>query len=83
MKNDLDSLDEWADELLKKSEGRSLSFAAKPNKHKKKGDKLAGAKRVTLQSGNFDLILNILIGIRRSVSTLTEIPGKALDAYEY
>ncbi len=27
--------------------------------------------------------MNILIGIRRSISNLTDIPGKAIDDHEY
>jgi hypothetical protein len=43
----------------------------------------AGGKFVRLQSDNFDIIINILIGIRRSLSNLVEIPGKALDKHEF
>jgi hypothetical protein len=39
----------------------------------------AGGKFVRMESHNFDLVMNILIGIRRSISNLVEIPGKAID----
>lgn len=32
---------------------------------------------------NFDIIVNILIGIRRSLSNLVDIPGKKLDDYQF
>lgn len=38
---------------------------------------------VRFDSENFDIIINILIGIRRRLSCLVEIPGKILDKYEY
>lgn len=32
-------------------------------------------------STNFDLIINILVGIRRSLANLVEIPSMVLDPY--
>ena len=40
---------------------------------------LSGGKFVKTYSANFDLIINILINIRRSLSNLVEIPGVSLE----
>lgn len=50
---------------------------------KKKGDGGSGGRAITLESQNFDIILNILIGIRRSLSDISEISVKNLDDYQY
>ena len=42
-------------------------------------DELAGGKFVKTYSANFDLIINILINIRRSLSNLVEMPGINVD----
>ena len=34
-----------------------------------------GGRSVRIEGDNFDVILNILIGIRRSLNNLTELPG--------
>ena len=34
-----------------------------------------GGKSIRMEGDNFDVILNILIGIRRSLNNLTELPG--------
>ena len=34
-----------------------------------------GGKFIRVEGANFDVILNILIGIRRSLNNLTELPG--------
>ena len=34
-----------------------------------------GGKFVRVEGENFDVILNILIGIKRSLNNLTELPG--------
>ena len=39
--------------------------------------------QITKESASFDIILNILIGIRRSISNLYEIPGIALDKWQF
>lgn len=50
----------------------------------KKNNKEEGAgKAITLESHNFDIILNILIGIRRSLSDISEISVKQLDDYQF
>ena len=60
------------EEELKAAPGRkippnaSLQAADQPNK---------GGKFVRVEGENFDVILNILIGIRRSLNNLTELPG--------
>jgi hypothetical protein len=36
-----------------------------------------------MESHNFDIILNILIGIRRSLSNISEIAIKKLDDYQF
>ena len=35
----------------------------------------SGGKFIRVEGDNFDIILNILIGIRRSLNNLTELPG--------
>lgn len=50
---------------------------------KKKNDGDTGGKAITLESHNFDIILNILIGIRRSLSDISDISVKKLDDYQY
>ena len=35
----------------------------------------SGGKSIRIEGDNFDVILNILIGIRRSLNNLTELPG--------
>ncbi len=42
----------------------------------------AGGNFVKIQSQNFDIIINILIAIRRCLSNLVDIPGKALGDHE-
>jgi len=42
-----------------------------------------GGRFVRPESQNFDIIINILIGIRRSLSNLVEIPGKKLDEWQF
>ena len=46
---------------------------------KQNTDELAGGKFVKTYSANFDLIINILINIRRSLSNLVEMPGINVD----
>jgi len=46
-------------------------------------DELKGGKFVKFDSQNFDIIVNILIGIRKSLSNITNIPGKELSDHEY
>lgn len=36
-----------------------------------------------IESDKFDIILNILIGIRRSLGNLVSIPGQKLDDWQY
>ena len=43
----------------------------------------AGGKYIKIQSDNFDIIINILIGIRRSLSHLVEIQGIELGKHEF
>lgn len=59
----------------------SLSKDERSNSAKKKGDGDSGGRAITLDSHNFDIILNILIGIRRSLSDISEISVKQLDDY--
>lgn len=40
-------------------------------------------KFVRVEGENFDIILNILIGIRRSLGNLVKIPGQKLDEWQY
>ena len=47
-----------------------------PNMSQQLGDQPnKGGKFVRVEGENFDVILNILIGIRRSLNNLTELPG--------
>ena len=47
-------------------------FSANGNDGDKAG---SGGKSIRIEGDNFDVILNILIGIRRSLNNLTELPG--------
>lgn len=49
----------------------------------KTNDELKGGKFVKFDSHNFDIIVNILIGIKKSCANLTIIPGKELDDHEF
>lgn len=42
-----------------------------------------GGQILKKESESFDIILNILIGIRRSISNLYEIPGIQLDMWQF
>ena len=42
-----------------------------------------GGKFVRIEGAKFDIILNILIGIRRSLSTVVRLPGQSLTDREY
>ena len=53
------------------------------NTKKKTNDGDTGGRAITLESHNFDIILNILIGIRRSLSDISEISIKQLDDYQF
>ena len=50
---------------------------------KKKGAEGKGGKFVRIEGAKFDIILNILIGIRRSLSTLVRLPGVELTPWQY
>ena len=64
----------------------SLKAVAVPSQKKsisRKDELGGGGKFMRIQSENFDIIINILIGIRRRLTNLVEIPGKRLDNYEF
>ena len=42
-----------------------------------------GGKFVRIEGAKFDIILNILIGIRRSLSTLVRLPGVDLNEWQF
>jgi hypothetical protein len=52
-------------------------------KEGKKSEREMAGKAITLESHNFDLIMNILIGIRRTLSDISEISIKQLDDYQF
>ena len=49
----------------------------------KKGQEGKGGKFVRIEGAKFDIILNILIGIRRSLSTLVRLPGQELTDWQF
>jgi len=48
---------------------------------KKKGTEGKGGKFVRIEGAKFDIILNILIGIRRSLQNLVHLPGVELSEW--
>ena len=50
---------------------------------KPKGQEAKGGKFVRIEGAKFDIILNILIGIRRSLSTLVRLPGQELTDWQF
>ena len=54
-----------------------------PLKKQTKSDAGGGAKSVAMGSENFDLDLNILVGIRRSLSDLVDSLPSNLTAWQY
>lgn len=42
-----------------------------------------GGKFVRFEGAKFDIILNILIGIRRSLSTIVRLPGQQLTDWQF
>merc|ERR1712151_1327898 len=40
-------------------------------------------KFVRMEGANFDIIINILIGIRRSISNLYYVPGDGLEKHQF
>jgi len=42
---------------------------------------VGGGKFIQTQSGSFDIIMNVLIGIKRSLSNLVEIPQLGLSQW--
>ena len=64
-------------QLGSKDPDQKISFSnERQNSVKKKDDGDSGGRAITLESHNFDIILNILIGIRRSLSDISEISVK-------
>ena len=63
-------------------ESRNKTMVAKRAPTENKTD-VEGGRFISMQSDNFDIIINILVGIRRSLSNLVDIPGRKLDDYEY
>ena len=51
--------------------------------NKPKGQEGKGGKFVRIEGAKFDIILNILIGIRRSLSTLVRLPGQELTDWQF
>jgi 1-phosphatidylinositol-4-phosphate 5-kinase len=49
----------------------------------KKKERDSVGKAITLESQNFDIILNILIGIRKTLSDISDIGSKKLDDYQF
>ena len=50
---------------------------------KERGQEGKGGKFVRIEGAKFDIILNILIGIRRSLSTLVRLPGQELTDWQF
>ena len=50
---------------------------------KSKGTEGTGGNFVRIEGAKFDIILNILIGIRRSLSTLVRLPGLELTDWQF
>ena len=44
---------------------------------------MGGGKFIQTQSGSFDVIMNVLIGIKRSLSNLVEIPQLGLSEWQF
>ena len=42
-----------------------------------------GGKFVRIEGEKFDIILNILVGIRRALSSVVRLPGQELTEYQY
>lgn len=42
-----------------------------------------GGKFVRFEGEKFDIILNILVGIRRSLSQIIRLPGRQLTDYQF
>lgn len=82
IRQELQQLQEQAGEIIDKSDTHKKNQLEKRETQPKEIG-AAGGKFVRIQSQNFDIIMNILIGIRRSISSLTDIPGKAIDDHEY
>ena len=65
---------EKEEEVTEKT-GTIVSPADFSNQTNEQGNSEGGGKFIRVEGDNFDVILNILIGIRRSLNNLTELPG--------
>ena len=63
--------------MVAQQNSRNLSESNKPKQISNKG------KYVRFEGAKFDIILNILIGIRRSLSTLVHLPGQDLTDWQF
>ena len=72
-------------DLLKRKMSTSAYQKDRPNTltPKKRGAEGKGGKFVRIEGAKFDIILNILIGIRRSLSTLVRLPGVELSDWQF
>ena len=71
------------DQSFKKMKEKNEIRRPKTVKRVANNDELKGGKFVKFDSQNFDIIVNILIGIRKSLTNLTIIPGTYLNEYEF
>ena len=82
--DDQDDLDNTVASIVPMSRGSANSRKTGSGKGKAKikmyaAQDLSGGDYVKAYSANFDLIINILVNIRRSLSNLVELPGASLE----
>ena len=70
---------EEEDDHQKRKMSRNTSQRQQPGKQQMG----KGGKFVRIEGEKFDIILNILIGIRRSLSTIVRLPGQELSDWQY